>query len=61
MFLWQSFSDVPQASTSDPHVAPENDDAHVQVYLFTPSLHVAPFMHGDDRHSLTLSSQLKPL
>jgi hypothetical protein len=57
-FLSQSFSEVAHASTSDAQVAPAHDDAHVHVYLATPSVHVAPFMQGDDKQSLSLISQL---
>jgi len=32
----------------------------VQLYESEPSLHVPPFWHGEDTHSLTLTSQLKP-
>jgi hypothetical protein len=57
-FLSQSFSFLLQASTSEPQNGPDHDDAHVHVYLATPSVHVAPFLHGDDKQSLSLTSQL---
>jgi hypothetical protein len=31
------------------------------VYFATPSVHVEPFMHGDDAQSSSFTSQLKPL
>ena len=33
---------------------------HVHVYEFNPCLHVAPFLQGDDVHSLISYSQLIP-
>jgi hypothetical protein len=33
----------------------------VQVKPFTASLHVEPFLHGDDRHSFLFVAQLAPL
>jgi hypothetical protein len=57
-FLSQSFSFSEQASTSEPQNGPENDDAHVHENLFTWSVHVEPFWHGDDAHSSSFTSQL---
>jgi hypothetical protein len=59
--LWQSFSEPAHASTSLPQTAPAHVDAQVHVNFATPSVHVEPFMHGDDTQSLSFTSQLKPL
>jgi len=60
-FLSQSFSFKLHASTSDAQVKPDHDDAHVHVNLSTKSVHVEPFMQGDDKQSLSFTSQLYPL
>jgi hypothetical protein len=57
-FLSQSFSEPAHLSTSVLHTLPEKPEAHVQAYEFTPDVHVAPFMHGDDVHSLSFVAQL---
>jgi hypothetical protein len=61
IFLWQSFSELLHGSTSLAQVTPAHLFAHVHVNLLTPSLHVAPFMQGDDKQSLTPPAQLTPL
>ena len=38
----------------------ENPAAHTQEYVFTPSTHVAPFLHGYDEHSSVLILQVSP-
>jgi hypothetical protein len=59
--LSQSFSEPAHLSTSLPHTAPAHDVLHVHVNFATPSVHVEPFMHGDDMQSLSSTSQLYPL
>jgi hypothetical protein len=56
--LSQSFTDFAQALTSTVQLEPAQPDAQVHEYLNTASLQVPPFWHGDDAHSLTLTSQL---
>jgi hypothetical protein len=56
--LSQSFSLNAHASTSDSHNSPDHVSAHVHTYLSTPSVHVEPFMHGDDSQSSSSTSQL---
>jgi hypothetical protein len=46
------------ASTSEPHVVPDQLDAQEQAKPFTLSVQVPPLAHGDDVHSLSLTSQL---
>jgi hypothetical protein len=57
-FLSQSFWLPGQASTSVVQCTPDQPDAHVHVYLAVPSVHVEPFWQGDDRQSLSSTSQL---
>jgi hypothetical protein len=59
--LSQSLSFVEHLATCDEHTAPAQPAAHVHVNAKTPSEHVEPFWHGDDRHSLLFVAQLKPL
>jgi hypothetical protein len=60
-FLSQSFSEPVHLSTSALHTLPDQPDTHVHENEFTPSEHVAPFMHGDEAHSLSFPAQLDPL
>jgi hypothetical protein len=57
-FESQSFSAPVHLSTSALHKVPDHPATQVHEKEFTPSLHVAPFMHGDDVHSLSFVAQL---
>jgi hypothetical protein len=57
-FLSQSLMDRLHASTSESQNLPDHVDAHVQTNLSTWSVHVEPFLHGDDTQSLSFTSQL---
>jgi len=57
----QLFSLVEHLSTSVVQSAPAHESAHVHVKPFTASVHVAPFEHGDDKHSLSFVAQFLPL
>jgi hypothetical protein len=54
----QSLSFVAHASTSISQWVPDHPAPHVHSYASTMSVHVEPFMHGEDWHSSALSSQL---
>jgi len=54
----QSFDPLGHGSTSCAQRVPDHPDAHVHSYASTKSVHVLPFMHGDDPHSFALISQL---
>jgi hypothetical protein len=54
----QSLSSLGHGSTSSSQWPPDHPDAHVHSYANTMSVHVLPFMHGDDAHSSGLISQL---
>jgi len=57
-FVSQSFSFSLQGFTAVAHEAPDQPDVHVHVYLPGASVHVPPFMHGEDAQSLISISQL---
>jgi hypothetical protein len=56
----QSFSARVHESTSSSQWPPDHPAPHVHSYAFTMSVHVLPFMHGDDSHSFGFTSQLYP-
>jgi hypothetical protein len=56
--LSQVFSAAMQASTSDSHSSPDHVSIHVHTNLSTKSVHVEPFMHGDESQSSSSASQL---
>jgi len=61
VFLSQSFSFKLHASTSCSQNLPAHEDEQVHVNLSTKSVHVEPFLHGDDKQSSSFVSQLYPL
>jgi len=54
----QSFDPAGQGSTSAAQMTPDHPEAHVHVYASIMSVHVLPFIHGDEPHSSGLISQL---
>jgi hypothetical protein len=49
----QLFSPLVQGLTEMAQLIPSQPATQAQVYASTASAHVAPFLHGRDKHSLT--------